>query len=146
MKKMMGTWLLVLFLLACGGDNGELPTTPEPPLPQAEITIASSVNPIVFVWDALTLGYVGACTFTISETNGVGCDISTIEVAFYLGGQTYAPVTQQGGRINANNSASIDYAGWIGVSIYPQIRVLVSGSDDNDYTISTSQLFNIVFY
>jgi len=149
MRRIILISVLCIGLTGCGGDDGgDTPFSPSPPTPppQAEISIASNVNPIVFVWNVLTLQYETAYTITVSETNGVGCNISTVESAFYLNGQTYTPATLQGGRLNANSSLSFNFVGWVALSIYPQIRVLVSGSDDNGYTISKSQLFNLAYY
>ena len=148
MKKMIYSLALCIIMVHCSGDGDEggikNPYAPVV-LPTAEINIASNFNPIVFTWNPLTLQYETAYTITVSETNNVGCTISTVESAYYFSGQTYTPVTLQGGRLNANGSLSFNFTGWMVLALNYQIRIEVRGSDDNGHTLVKEAFFNITF-
>lgn len=151
MKKCACIFVFVLMFIACekGIENPYSPPIPSPPPPppppQAVIDIGSNPSPIGFYWNAWTLRYEGVYIITISETNGVGCNISTVESAFYYNNQTYADVTLQGERLNANSSFSRTITGFTTV-IYPQIRIMVKGQDDNNYQINVSKFFNVAYF
>lgn len=140
MKKIILIFTIALILIACNNPNA--PET----LPQAKIVIDTNVNPIVFVSDdEITNWYNCSFIVKISETNGVGVDLSLIEVDYYIDQQisssdtnTYPP------RLNANSSKFLNYR--ISTSyIYTQIRVLVKGQDDNDHQIEKYSFFDVEY-
>lgn len=145
MKKCACIFVFALMFIACEKGIENPYTPPIPPPPQAAIDIGSNPSPIGFYWNTWTLRYEGVYTIIVSETNGVGCDISTVESAFYYNNQPYAEVTLQGERLNANGSTSYTITGFTNIT-YPQIRIVVQGQDDNGYQINVSTFFNVAYF
>ncbi len=145
-KKKLPIFLCLSMILLFSLHSCKSPASPEPEkiLKRATISISLSSDPAVFIWDSYFQGYFGTIDVILAETNGVGCDISTVKVSFLYAGQLYESATLEGGRINAYNTLRVTFDGGTPVT-YPQLRITINGGDDNGYNISQYKDFNISY-
>ncbi len=145
MKKPILIGLIIFLIIPCCKNT---PTIPEIPLERAEIKIALTKAPIILYlisggWEAS----VGEPEVIISETNGVGCSISSVKLELMYQGDPTWPITKQGGTINAFGSLSVSfsYEFYTIYSTYDRIKITVVGGDDNGFQISAVAYFDIIY-
>lgn len=118
------------------------PKAIEPPKPQASIAIDIGPWPLSYYY----FSYWGYATYnqldvTISESNGVGGNVSTVKLIFYKGGTIEAEETKTGRSFGAYGSIVVSFIldVW-GTSMndcrIDKIRVEVNGGDYNGYSFT----------
>lgn len=136
--------ILIIILSYCD----ETPTTPELPKKKAELKISLEQEPVVLYYSSNTECWYhsGWLKVIISETNGVGCSVSTVKLELMYQGDPTWPKTEEGGKIIAFGSFYVLFSDvYTCTTAYDRIKVTAEGGDDNDFKISTSAYFNILY-
>lgn len=149
-KSILSLFLLFSFsLLLFYSCNNSSPTTPEIPKKKAIVKISLGNDPVVLYEDETSGCWYPSLVkpeVIISETNGVGCNISIVKLELMYQGTPTWPITKEGGRIEGFGSLAVVFSDLFTCSTaYDRIKITVEGGDDNDFKISTSAYFDILY-
>jgi len=137
-------FLNFLFLLSC--KSPESPETPEIK-PRAKIEISLGNAPVVMYLNSNGCWYPewGKPKVIISETNGVGCTISTVKLELMYQGSPCWPITEEGESIGPYGSFSVIFWDFYVCYKYNKIKITAKGGDSNGYSISESAFFDLYY-
>jgi hypothetical protein len=103
--------------------------------------IELSVNePVVHVWNTVEERWDLTIEVTITEVNGVGCNIESVwcDYSYQAGANTGEVVSRPGGRIEPGGVLFIQLEGSINTPYYADLVVNAAGIDDNGYAVSAT--------
>jgi hypothetical protein len=136
--------LLIFPLQYC--SSPESPTETEDEL-EAELEISLEKSPVVMYKHSDGCWYPewGRPKVIISETNGVGCSISTVKLEVMYEGEPCWPITVEGDRLKAFGSISVIIWDFFVCYEYERIKITATGGDDNGNSISESEYFYLFY-
>lgn len=122
------------------------PVVPEIEIkPRASLVIAIKYEPVMFKYDFFFLSWFLNNSIIISETNGVGGHISTAKLDLMCNGIVLLTKNYEGRTFKAYESwesADIIYTN----CLIDQAKVIISGKDNNDYSINLSKTWNVYYW
>ena len=137
----MGVLILVICFASCKKNS---PTIPE--IKQtANLTISVTSTPILMTWNfAVELWYIGSIVH-VSETIGVGVDVTQLKMVFIYQGGKYEEQSMDGSRINGYGTQSYLVSVGTICNVYEAVEFSVKGQDDNGHTVSRTKQYNLKY-
>ena len=134
--KIISLILLSFSLSLCKSPSspGVKPTAPRVK-PTAVVIITVTRTPILMEWSSYTELWWMEPIVSVSETGGVGVNVTEAKLEFVYKNRTYEPQTVAGGRLNANQSKRYYLSVGTDGYGYESVRFSVTGTDDNGHHI-----------
>lgn len=139
--------IVCLFFCSCKKSN---PTAPELPKPRASIEITVSPWPFNVDWTWWNLGwnyiYI-SLNVIVTESNGVGGNVSSIKTEFFKDNALQAQETKEGGRFSGYGSVTVSFT----IQVFgpnhliDKLTVTVSGGDDNGHAFTKTESYSITW-
>ncbi len=143
MRKLAFIFLVLAFIFSACGKKAESPFSPEIK-PRAVLTITMQYEPVIFSYNWIFDSWCCSNCRIITETNGVGGNIESARLSFISAGQTYETKNYEVGHFNARQSWSLCDT-LCTLYEYEQIRMTITGTDDNGYAFNVSKTFDVYY-
>lgn len=139
-------WIFLSIIVSCK----ETPTTPELPKKRAKIKVEVANWPLSVDWYWWNLGYnyiFISFSVIISESNGVGGRVSTIQAQLFKENKFITQQTNEGERFNPFGSFKSSF----NLKVYgpdykvDKLTITTKGGDDNGYSFEETVSYNLTW-
>ena len=136
-KKPAFLFLIILLIFFACNKTPTSPTLPIPPKPKANVSIAITVDPFLYVYNSIYNYYWSAFNVILNEHNNVQVNVTMVKLEFKNQGYIIGTNTYSGGILPANGSLLV-HCTPVWYHHANIMKITATGMDVNGYSINVS--------